>query len=215
MSAVAACCAMSTSICERSSACSCAWNAFRPVGLMRSPMMQNGCSAPMTTVLDRDRRTVSTGLSFGAGRNGEAGAQAGDPGFAAEADQVQARDAGERTSVLRELAAELEAFGLRIGRALAALDHLWRNRDAGHVLVDEAQRSRRAHEADRGQQRGLVGETARDGFGHEPLEQLLVEADLELEEARARANLLQRAFDPVIERRRAWILDGADEQVRR
>ena len=34
--------------------CSCAWNALRPVGLIRSPMTQNGCSGPMTTVLDRD-----------------------------------------------------------------------------------------------------------------------------------------------------------------
>src|SRR5262249_22154648 len=185
MPAVAVCCATSVSICDRSSACSCAWNPFRPVGLIRSPMMQNGCSGPMTTVLDRDWRTVSTCFPFGAGRDVEARAQSCDTRLAAEADQVEPGDAGERPRVRGELAAELEALGLGIGRALAALDHLRRDRDAGHVLVDEAQRPRRAHEADRGDQRGLVRESALHRLGHEPLEELRVEADLQLEEARA------------------------------
>src|SRR5919112_3463325 len=56
---------------ERSSALSSSANRLRPVGLMRSPMMQNGCSAPMTTVFDRDSRTVSIS-SFRLRRHGGA-----------------------------------------------------------------------------------------------------------------------------------------------
>src|SRR5205085_9009516 len=215
MSAVPTCCATSVSTCDRSPACSCPWNAFRPVGLIRSPMMQNGCSGPMTTVLDRDRRTVSTGFPFGAGRECETRAEACDPRLAAEADQVQAGDARERACVLGELAAELEALGLGVRRTLAALDHLRRHRDAGHVLVDEAKRARRADEAEGGDERRLVGEAARDGLGDEALEQLAVEAHLELEESRAGAHFLERALHAVVERRRSGVLDGADEQVRR
>ena len=47
----ATCSATSISICERSPACSCAWKALRPVGLIRSPMMQNGLPAPITNGL--------------------------------------------------------------------------------------------------------------------------------------------------------------------
>src|SRR5205085_12286422 len=117
--------------------------------LMRSPMTQNGCSEPMTTVLDRDCRTVSTRLPFDAGWYAEPRAQAGDPRLAAEADQVQALDAGQRARMIGQLAADLEALRLGILRPLAALDQLRRYRDAGHLLVDEAKRRRRADEADR------------------------------------------------------------------
>src|ERR1700756_2966772 len=100
---------MSTSTCERSPAWSCAWNAFRPVGLIRSPITQNGCSGPMATVLDGDWTTVSTRLPFGSGWDAEPLAQPGDAGLAAEADQVQACDSGQRARVLGELDRDLEA----------------------------------------------------------------------------------------------------------
>src|SRR5207253_4652124 len=130
--------ATSVSICERSPACSCAWNALRPVGLIRSSMTQNGCSGPMTTVLDRDRMTVSTRLSLLTGRDAELAAQAGDAGLSAEADQVETGDAREAQRVRGELEPELEARLLGVGRALAAVDVLGRHGDSGDVLVDEA-----------------------------------------------------------------------------
>ena len=53
---------------DRSPSRSSSAKTLRPVGLMRSPMMQNGCSAPIVTVLDRERRTVSMRLvPFGSG----------------------------------------------------------------------------------------------------------------------------------------------------
>ena len=65
-SAPASTCAfVSATTVERSPPRSSSANFLRPVGLMRSPMMQNGCSAPMTTVLDRASRTVSIVLLAG------------------------------------------------------------------------------------------------------------------------------------------------------
>src|SRR6058998_2188981 len=107
------CCCTSVSSCERSPAWSWAWNALRPVGLIRSPITQNGWSGPMTTVLDRDWTTVSTHLPFFSCRYSEPRAEPGDAGFAAEADQVQPGDAREGARVLGELTGELEALGLR------------------------------------------------------------------------------------------------------
>src|ERR1700688_2802399 len=114
----ASCCATSISSWERSPACSCAWNAFRPVGLIRSPMTQNGWSGPMTTVLDGDWTTVCTCLPCW---YAESLAEAGDAGLAAEADEVEAGDAGQRAGVLGELACDLEAIGLGTGCALGGL----------------------------------------------------------------------------------------------
>jgi len=160
------CSATSTSTCERSPACSCAWKPLRPVRLIRSPMVQHG-------------------------------------------------DSRLRECVRRELDAELEARLLRIRRPLDALDHCGGHRDPGHLRVDVAKRGRRAHEADRRQERGLAREPARDGFREKTVEELRLEADLELEEARAGADLLERAIDAVLERRCARILDRAEEEVRR
>src|SRR2546426_11537120 len=101
------CCATSVSSWERSPAWSWAWNAFRPVGLIRSPITQNGCSGPMTTVLDSDWTTVSTHLPFGSCRNRQPLAEAGDAGLAAGADQVQGCGAGQGGRVLGELAGDL------------------------------------------------------------------------------------------------------------
>src|SRR3954471_816496 len=137
---------------------------------MRSPMTQNGCSLPMTTVLDRDWMTVSTRLSLLTGRDAEPAAQACDAGLAAEADQVQAAHTGLRERVRGGLDAELEARLLGILRALAAFDQLVRNCDPRNLLVDEAQRSGRANEANGGQQRALGGETGAHALGEEPLQ---------------------------------------------
>src|SRR5712691_4820120 len=173
----APCSATSISICDRSPAWSWAWNAFRPVGLIRSPMTQNGCSLPMTTVLDRDWMTVSTRFPFDAGGDAELAAQAGDAGLSAEADQVQAGEAGQPEGMPYGLEPELEARLLRIGGLLAALDVLGRHGDPRHLLVDEAERGRGAHEADRRDQRRLRGEPARDRAVHEALQLLAHEAD--------------------------------------
>src|SRR5581483_10496620 len=131
MSASGACCATSTSIRDRSPACSSAWNFFRPVGLMRSPITQNGRPGPITTVLDRDSRTVSNRLPFVAGGNAEAAAETGDAGLLAKADQVQAADARDRPRRVGELARDLEAFRLRVDGTLASLDDLRRDGDPG------------------------------------------------------------------------------------
>ena len=117
--------------------------------------------------------------------------------------------------MLGELACDLEALGLRIGSAFATVDHLLRHRDSGHVLVDEPERRGCADEADRREQRGLRGKTPFDSLGNELVEEIGEEADLELEEARAGADLLERAIDAVLERRCARILDRAEEEVRR
>src|SRR3954453_4406616 len=98
------CSATSVSSCERSPACSCAWSFFRPVGLIRSPITQNGCSGPMVTVLDRDRRTVSTRFPLLSAGDGEPLAEPLDAGLAAERDQVQAGHAGQPAGVVGELA---------------------------------------------------------------------------------------------------------------
>ena len=50
---------------------------------------------------------------------------------------------------------------------------------------------------------------------HEALEQLGPIAELELEEAGAGERLLGRAADAVVQRRRARVLDRADEEVGR
>src|SRR5438445_6633170 len=135
----ATCCATSVSSCERSPAWSCAWKALRPVGLIRSPITQNGCSGPMATVLDGDWTTVSTRLPFRSWGYAEPLAEPGDAGLAAEADQVEPGDARQGARVLRELERDLEALRLGIGCALAALDHLGRHLDSRNVLVDVAE----------------------------------------------------------------------------
>src|SRR5213592_1792525 len=136
---------------ERSPCCSSAWNALRPVGLIRSPITQNGRPAPITTVLDGDSRTVSTHFPLLTGSETEAAAEARDAGLLAKADQVQA-------------AHPRQAAG-GVG-ALAALDHVGGHAGAGHLLVDEAKRLRRADEADRREDRGLPREPGGGGLRH-------------------------------------------------
>jgi hypothetical protein len=55
----ATCASVSVTTVERSPLRSASANTLRPVGLIRSPMTQNGCPGPMTTVAPRDLRTVS------------------------------------------------------------------------------------------------------------------------------------------------------------
>src|SRR5690348_15071937 len=111
MSARGVCCSTSISMRDRSPCCSCAWNFLRPVGLIRSPITQNGRPGPITTVLDGDSRTVSNRLPFVAGGNAEAAAQTCDTGLLAKADQVQAAHTRERAGRVGELARDVEARG--------------------------------------------------------------------------------------------------------
>src|SRR4051794_21651227 len=159
----------------------------------------------MTTVLDRDSRTVSTRLPLFSRRNAQLAAEPGDARLAAEADQVQTGDPGLREGVPRRLEADLEALLLGVGRGLAALDQPGRNGDPWHLLVDEAQGGGPAHEQDRRDDRCLRDEAMAPRQGHEAVEPLGLEADLELDELRARAHLRQRALDALLVRRRARV----------
>src|SRR5437763_1802884 len=117
---------------------------LRPVGLMRSPMMQNGCSAPMVTVLDRDRSTVSIGFPFGSRGDAQTGAQLRDAGIPAERNEVDAPDTRLLERVGGELVGEVEALVLGIGGLLDAGQRRGRNVDAGHAGGDEAHAPDRA-----------------------------------------------------------------------
>src|SRR5581483_12108178 len=100
-------------------------------------------------------------------------------------------------------------LGLGVLCSLAALDDLGGDFDPGALRVDVAARAGGADEADGRKQRALGREALLD----EGFELLRAEADLELEEARAGAHLLQRAVDAVVVRRRARVLDRAEEEV--
>src|SRR5689334_15640417 len=178
----ATCSATSSSSWARSPACSWAWNAFRPVGLMRSPITQNRLPDPMTTVLDRDWRTVSMLNPFGVRRDSEPPAERGDPGVLAEADEVQPAHPRLLQGVAGQLVGDVEAGLLLIRGGLDALDDLSRHRDARHLLVDEAKRPGRAQDRDRRQQRHLGRYADARSLGGKALEQLRLEADLQLQE---------------------------------
>src|SRR4051795_6558925 len=193
---------------------SCA-KALRPVGLMRSPMMQNGFSIAVVTVLDRDCRTVSTRVSLLRCGNAEALAQAPDRVVLAERDDMETAHARLREGVACLLHGKLERFLLGIGGGLDTLDHGRRHRDAGHVVVHELEGPCPGDEADRRQERRVPVEADTFALGAEGLELLRHVADLELQEAGARERLLVGALRPVGEGRCARVLDGADEEVRR
>src|ERR1700757_558435 len=61
MAPPATCSLTSISTRDRSPARSCCWKIFRPVGLIRSPMIANGSSSPIRTVLVAEDRMVCTG----------------------------------------------------------------------------------------------------------------------------------------------------------
>src|SRR3954468_16832001 len=147
---------------DRSPPRSSSAKTLRPVGLMRSPMMQKGWSGPIVTVLDRDSRTVSMRLvPFGSGLDAQSLTELGDTGVLAERDEVQARHAGQRPRVLGELAGDLEALALLVGGGLGARDQLRRHLDACDLLVDELQRERRAHDEDRRDHRAAGAQAGR------------------------------------------------------
>src|SRR3954454_5525127 len=117
---------------ERSSLRSSSAKTLRPVGLMRSPMMQKGCSGPMVTVLDRDSRTVSMRLvPFGSGLDAQSLTELGDSGVFRERDEVQARAPRKRPGVVGELARDVEALDLLVGGGPGARDRLRRHLDPG------------------------------------------------------------------------------------
>src|SRR3954454_23051729 len=201
---------------DRSPPRSCSAKALRPVGLMRSPMMQKGCVGPIVTVLDRECRTVSMRLvPFGSGLDAQSLTELGDARVLAERDEVKARDPGQRAGVVGELAGDVEALVLLVGRRLGARDELGRHLDAGDLVVDELERQRASHDEDRRDQRAAVGEAGRARLGHERLQALGHEADLQLQEASAGVDLLGGAGDADAGRRRARILERPDQQGRR
>src|SRR3954451_17860972 len=216
MSAPASVWAMASAVTvDRSPPRSSSANVLRPVGLMRSPMMQKGCVGPIVTVLDRECRTVSMRLvPFGSGLDAQSLTELGDPGVLAERDEVKAADARQQAGVLGELAGDLEALGLLVGGGLGARDELRRDLDPGDLLVDELQRERASHDQDRRNQLAARGQARRGRLGQERLEALGHEADLQLQEARAGVDLLRPARDAVPERRRSGVLDGPDEEPR-
>ena len=62
MAPPATCSLTSISTRDRSPLRSCSWKIFRPVGLIRSPMIANGWSSPIRTVLVAEDRMVCTGV---------------------------------------------------------------------------------------------------------------------------------------------------------
>src|SRR4051794_26546752 len=123
---------------DRSPPRSCSANALRPVGLIRSPMMQKGCSGPIVTVLDRDCRTVSMRLvPFGSGLDAQSLTELGDARVLAEGDEVKAGGAGLRAGMVRQLAGDLEALVLLVVGGLDPGDGLGRHLDPRDLLVHE------------------------------------------------------------------------------
>src|SRR3954449_6054711 len=171
MSAPASVWAMASAVTvDRSPPRSSSANVLRPVGLMRSPMMQKGCVGPIVTVLDRECRTVSMRLvPFGSGLDTQSLTELGDARVLAEGDEVQARDPGQRAGVVGELAGDLEALALLVGGRLGAGDELGRDLDAGDLVVHELECQGAAHDEDRRDQRAARREADRERFAHERL----------------------------------------------
>src|SRR5262249_47695631 len=188
-------------------------NVLRPVGLIRSPMMQNGCSAPIVTLAPRDRSTVSIGLPFDSWCDPQSPAQLGDAGVLAERDEVKSGDAGLGEGMGGELVRDVEALGLRVGGPFDARDGGRRHVDPGHSGGDEPHPADGPQDADRRDHRDPLGEAGFVRLAHEALEQLGPVAELELQETRPGERLLGRAADAVIHRRGARVLDRADEEV--
>src|SRR3954447_11764466 len=139
---------------ERSPLRSSSANVLRPVGLMRSPMMQKGCVGPIVTVLDRECRTVSMRLvPFGSGLDAQSLTELGDARVLAERDEVKARDPGQRAGVVGELAGDVEALVLLVGGRLGPRDELGRDLDAGDLVVHELECQGASHDEDRRDQR--------------------------------------------------------------
>src|ERR1700749_1437143 len=199
---------------DRSPLRSSSANALRRVGLIRSPMTQKGCSAPMVTLPERDRSTVSIGLSFGSWGDSETAAELRDARVLAEGDEVQARDTGLGQRMGGQLVGDVEALVLGVGRLLDAPHRLGRDVDAGHVLRDEAHPADAAQDADRRDEGEALGESDVVGGAHEPLEQFGAVADLQLQVARPGQCLLGGAAYAVLQWRRGGVLHGTDAEMR-
>src|SRR5437763_16460567 len=169
---------------DRSPLRSSSENVLRPVGLMRSPITQNGWSCPMVTVLDRDSRTVCIALlSFDSWRDPETRAELCDARVLSEGDEVETRHAGERERMRGLFEREVEAGLVLVGGGLHAIDHGGRHLDARHLVVHEPERLGRAQNRDRGHEPNALVKTTYHRLGHEPYEPVWLEADLKLEKA--------------------------------
>ena len=214
----ATCSSTSRTTCDRSPARSASANALRPVGLMRSPMMQNGWSGAdddlarpraqngVHALLSR-RGWGCRGRRRGARRRRRAGSRSG-AGRGRRAGRARAAPARARARRRP-----------RPGRARCSMRAIVsaRDRDAGHLLVHEAQRAaRRARGRSSAGAPRAPSAPARRARATKASQPLGVVADLQLQEAGAGRDLLRRALARGASsggRRR--VLDGADEERRR
>src|SRR5262252_4186265 len=145
---------------------------LRPVGLMRSPIMTNGRSKPITTSRVAELITVSVmsgslpggvGLRVAPGVPGHAAIQypgalddLGDGVFLAEGHDMHTVHALDGADLLDEIDAQPAAFGRLVLGAAEARDHGVRDVHSGHVAADPLGRLRRAQRADADQDEHLV-----------------------------------------------------------
>src|SRR3990170_3565925 len=148
---IAAWSSTSLTISDRSPARSASANALRPVGLIRSPMMQNGWAGPMTTCLDRELRTVCICFSLLLARDAEVPAEARQRTVVPEVGEVKAANAGDRERLARLLEGELvRRLGLAF-RSSDARDRLRGHGDPGDLAVHELEATSALDEHDRRQ----------------------------------------------------------------
>ena len=117
--------AASTVTVDRSPPRSSSANVLRPVGLMRSPMTQNGWSWPMTTVLERDAESCAYASDFSLSMRGSRPSCVQSwamPASLRNEMRCRPADAGQRQRVGGQLVGELEARLLLVGGRLDALD---------------------------------------------------------------------------------------------
>ena len=129
-----------------------------------------------------------------------------------EVCEVDPAHARLRERMPRLLESEAVCLLGRVGRLLDPGDESGGDGDAGDCLVDEAEGLGAPDEDDGLEERDAVRGSVRDERTDEPLDALLVEADLELEEPRPGLGLLRGARSSVLERRGAQVLDRSDEQ---
>jgi hypothetical protein len=202
---------------------------LRPVGLMRSPMMQNGRSKPITTSLVAELTTVSVMMrssALGAGGAGyartavlhDAGAvdDLRDELFLAIGHDVHAGDAVDLADLLDQLDAELLALALLVLGALEPGD----DRRRGHGTPGTLPRIQRAVLAEASgptptRMKAFSAEPEVARLVHEAAQQRHVVAILRLDELRPGGDLLAHMQRPVVVGRRERVGGGADEDLRR
>ena len=220
---------VSLSTVEKSPAAISAASFFRPVGLIRSPMMQNGRSKPMTTVLVAELITVSVMFLFPrCGRRTRAPAAPLQDArclddlrhelFLPVGHDVDAMHALDLADLLDQLDAQALAFGfLLLGRAglLDPLDHRVGDVHPRHGRAHPARRLGRGQGADAHQDEALLVQPLLAHPLHEPPQQRHVVAVLGLHELGPGRDLLGEMDRPVVERRHERVDRGADEHLRR